>query len=114
MLIVKTMLKYLVPAIGIVFVLLGCSAVNTENPSEQNAPSTANVTKITCGLKTYEVKTDSLTTEQREEIEQLKTRCRVNNVAQKLDRQLNIGGIRDVRLDDPNTKHQPQLMSNRK
>lgn len=108
MLIVKTKLKFLAPVFGFVFVLLGCSAVNTENPSEQNAASAANVIKFACGLKTFEVQIDSLTPEQKEEVEKLKVRCRIDNVAENLER--NIGGaLTDIR-NDPTTKHEPRLI----
>lgn len=85
MLILSTKLKYLVPVMGVAFGLLGCSAVNSETPSEQSGVSAANVIEITCGLKTLEVQIDSLTPEQKEEVERLKTRCRIDNAARKFD-----------------------------
>ena len=107
MLILSTKLKFLVPLMGVAFGLLGCSAINSETPSEQNDVSAANVMEITCGLKTFEVQIDSLTPEQKEEVEQLKTRCRIDNVAEKLER--NIGGaLTDIR-NNPVTKHDPLL-----
>ena len=108
MLIISTKLKFLVPLMGVTFGLLGCSAVNSETPSEQNGVSAANVVEITCGLKTYEVQIDSLTPEQKEEVEQLKTRCRIDNVAYKLEHKTSRAF--DAIGNDPNKKHEPGLI----
>ncbi len=108
MLILSTKLKFLIPLMGVAFGLLGCSAVNSETPSEQNGVSAANVIEITCGLKTLEVQIDALTPEQKEEVEQLKTRCRIDNVAYMLEHKTSRAF--EALGDGPNTKHEPGLI----
>lgn len=71
--------------IGVALVSLGCSTFDPENQSTQIATSTDNVEKIKCGARIYEVPIDKLTAEQRDQLKEFKTRCRIDNVAHNLE-----------------------------
>ena len=78
-------LNILVPAIGTALISFGCSTLNPESQSAQGATEAENVIEIECGARTFEVQIDKLTPEQEEQLEELKTRCRIDNVAHKLE-----------------------------
>ena len=52
----------------------------------QTVASAENILKIPCGAHTLEVRLDALTPEQEEQLKELKTRCRIENVAHKQER----------------------------
>ena len=83
--IVNTKRYVLFTLIGVALVALGCSSLDPENQSAQIAMSTDNVEKIKCGTRIYEVQIDKLTTKQKDQLQEFKTRCRIDNVAHNLE-----------------------------
>lgn len=83
--IVKMRQHVLFTFIGVALVSLGCSTLDPENQSAQVAVSIENVEKIKCGARIYEVPIDKLTAEQKDQLKEFKTRCRIDNVAQNLE-----------------------------
>ncbi|MCY3857649.1 MAG: hypothetical protein OXG25_01930 [Gammaproteobacteria bacterium] len=63
----------------------GCSTIDPESHPAQISLSTDNVIEMECGERVLKIKTDDLTPAQKEELEELKTRCRIDNVAHKLE-----------------------------
>ncbi|MCY4129295.1 MAG: hypothetical protein OXG15_08655 [Gammaproteobacteria bacterium] len=81
---VNMKLNVLVPFIVVTLVSLGCSTLDPESQSDQGVTEAENVIEIECGARTFEVQIDKLTPEQEEQLEEFKTRCRIDNVAYKL------------------------------
>ena len=75
----------LVSCTGVAMISIGCGTLGPQNQSTQIVSSAENVIEIQCGERTIEVQADKLTSEQKEELEQLKTRCRIDAVADKLE-----------------------------
>ena len=82
---VSTKLKTLMLFAGVALISLGCSTQDSQNQSTQSVTSAEDVIEIQCGNHTLEVQIDKLTPEQTEELQELKTRCRVDTVAAKIE-----------------------------
>ena len=82
---IKSKLTTAVTVVGIACISVGCSTIDPENQAAQNPTSTENVVEMECGDHILEIKIDDLTREQKEELKELKTRCRIDTVARKLE-----------------------------
>lgn len=78
-------LRVLVSVTWLTFFSFGCSSVSPPDQSKQNAATPENSIEIECGAQILVVQTDKLTEEQRKHLEKLKTRCRIDIAALKLD-----------------------------
>ena len=83
--IINSKLHVILPVLGVACFALGCSTLNLGNEVAQSVVSSPKVIEIECGKKTYEVQIDNLTPTQEKELEELKTGCRIDNVAHKLE-----------------------------
>lgn len=78
-------LNAIVPVLAVACISLACSTFDPENHAAQNTASAANIIEIECGEHILEARIDNLTPEQEKELETLKTRCRIDTVARKLE-----------------------------
>lgn len=107
---VSTKLKTLIPFTGAAIISLGCSSLDPQNQSTQSVTSAENVIEIQCGNRTLEVQIDKLTPEQKEEIQELKTRCRIDTVAAKMELR---SGFTAKTLDDNLENHELRHVDNK-
>lgn len=88
---VELKLHALIPALASACILMACSTFDPDNQTAQSTATAVNVVEIECGEHILEARIDNLTPEQEKELEELKTRCRIDTVARKLDVKPNFG-----------------------
>ena len=88
---VNMKLNILLPSIGVVLFLFGCSTLDPEHQSAQNAEPTENILQLKCGALTLEVQMGKLMPSQEEQVKEFKTRCRIDKVANQIELRHNLG-----------------------